>query len=101
MGMPYYKFNDVQLLMKVRLGKICAMAALTAHSAELTSLLKSDQKPHSTGPEVAINIAFIVLTTLSHCLGVKVGQLPRTVWHSKLISLSCTVKSSESLCGSK
>ncbi|RAR11739.1 aat family amino acid transporter [Stemphylium lycopersici] len=54
------------------LGKICAMATLTALSAQLTALLKSDPKPHSTGAEIAINIAFIALTTLSHCLGVKV-----------------------------
>jgi len=49
------------------------MATLTAHSAELTALLKSDPKPHSPGAEAAINIAFIALTTLSHCLGVKVS----------------------------
>lgn len=49
------------------------MATLTAHSAELTALLKNDQKPHSTGAETAVNIAFIALTTLSHCLGVKVS----------------------------
>jgi amino acid transporter len=55
-----------------RLGKICVMATLTAHSAQLTALLKSDPKPHSAGTEVAINVAFIALTTFSHCLGVKV-----------------------------
>jgi len=49
------------------------MATLTASSAELTALLKSDPKPHSAGAEAAINIAFIALTTLSHCLGVKVS----------------------------
>jgi hypothetical protein len=48
------------------------MATLTAHSAELTALLKSDPKPHGPGAEAAINIAFIALTTFSHCLGVKV-----------------------------
>jgi hypothetical protein len=53
------------------------MAALTAHSAELTSLLKSDQQPHKPGAEVAINIAFIALTTFSHCLGVKVRYRSR------------------------
>ncbi|CAO2651531.1 Nn.00g041010.m01.CDS01 [Neocucurbitaria sp. VM-36] len=67
------------------LGKICAMATLTAHAAELTSLLKSDQKPHSTGGEVAINIAFIVLTTLTHCLGVKLyGKIERVIMWFKL-----------------
>ncbi|KAI4637728.1 hypothetical protein J4E83_000545 [Alternaria metachromatica] len=60
------------------LGKICAMATLTASSAELTALLKSDPKPHSAGAEAAINIAFIALTTLSHCLGVKLyGKIER------------------------
>jgi len=49
------------------------MANLTANAAELTTYLKSDQKPHSTGTEAAINIAFIALTTFSHCLGVKVS----------------------------
>jgi len=49
------------------------MATLTAQAAELTALLKHDQKPHTIKAEVAINIAFIVLTTLSHCLGVKVS----------------------------
>ena len=49
------------------------MATLTAHAAQLTSLLKTDQQPHSVGAEVAINLAFIALTTLSHCLGVKVS----------------------------
>ncbi|RMZ66988.1 amino acid transporter [Pyrenophora seminiperda CCB06] len=52
-------------------GKICAMASLTANAAELTAYLKSDQQPHSAGTEAAINIAFIAMTTLSHCLGVK------------------------------
>jgi amino acid transporter len=52
------------------------MATLTAHSAQLTALLKSDAKPHGTGAEIAINIAFIVLTTFSHCLGVKVRYGP-------------------------
>jgi hypothetical protein len=51
------------------------MATLTAHSAELTALLKSKPERHSTGVEVGINIGFIVLTTFSHCLGVKVYSL--------------------------
>ncbi|KAI4690727.1 uncharacterized protein J4E88_002199 [Alternaria novae-zelandiae] len=67
------------------LGKICAMATLTASSAELTALLKSDPKPHSAGAEAAINIAFIALTTLSHCLGVKLyGKIERVVMWFKL-----------------
>lgn len=86
MGMQYYGYTAIPPLTKVRLGKICAMASLTANAAELTSLLKSDQKPHSTGSEVAINIAFIVLTTLSHCLGVKVSQFDQDISHSKLTS---------------
>ena len=51
------------------------MTTLTAHAAQLTSLLKKDQEPHSIGAEVAINLAFISLTTISHCLGVKVSVL--------------------------
>jgi amino acid transporter len=50
------------------------MTTLTALAAQLTVLLKDDQKPHSPGTEAAINIAFIALTTFSHCLGVKVSQ---------------------------
>ena len=49
------------------------MATLTAYSAELTALLKGDRSGHSTEVEVGINIAFIVLTTFTHCLGVKVN----------------------------
>ncbi len=52
------------------------MATLTATAAQLTSLLKTDQKLHKAGTEAAINLAFIALTTLSHCLGVKVSALP-------------------------
>ncbi|KAJ4363567.1 hypothetical protein N0V83_009863 [Neocucurbitaria cava] len=67
------------------LGKIFAMATLTANAAQLTSLLKKDQKPHSTGAEVAINIAFIALTTVSHCLGVKLyGKIERVIMWFKL-----------------
>lgn len=68
------------------------MATLTAHAAELTSLLKNDQKPHTTGAEVAINIGFIALTTLSHCFGVKVSQ---DLLHQKCIltACSCTARS--------
>ncbi|KAL6174168.1 hypothetical protein ACJQWK_00313 [Exserohilum turcicum] len=67
------------------LGKIFAMATLTAHSAELTALLKSNPEPHSTGAETAINIAFIALTTFSHCLGVKFyGKIERVVMWFKL-----------------
>jgi amino acid transporter len=71
-GYEILKHTTHYPLIYFRLGKICVMATLTAHSAELTALLKSDPKPHSTGAEVAINIAFIALTTFSHCLGVKV-----------------------------
>lgn len=60
------------------------MATLTASSAELTALLKSDPKPHSAGAEAAINIAFIALTTLSHCLGVKVSYVIGQ-WHTSLM----------------
>ncbi|EMD63420.1 hypothetical protein GGP41_005918 [Bipolaris sorokiniana] len=76
------------------LGKIFAMATLTAHSAELTALLKSDPKPHSTGAETAINIAFIALTTFSHCLGVKLyGKIERVVMWFKisLLVLVCVM----------
>lgn len=55
------------------LANIFSMATLTAHSAELTALLKDKPGRHSPGVEVGINIAFIVLTTFSHCLGVKVS----------------------------
>lgn len=51
------------------------MATLTAHSAELTALLRTDGKPHKIGEEFAINVGFIALTTFSHCLGVKVSFL--------------------------
>jgi amino acid transporter len=51
------------------------MATLTAQSAELTALLKNDPNPHGPGAEAVISIAFIALTTLSHCLGVKVRNL--------------------------
>jgi len=49
------------------------MATLTGHSAELTALLKDKPEPHPVGVEVAINLALIALTTISHCLGVKVS----------------------------
>lgn len=57
------------------------MATLTAHSAELTALLKHGDNParHSTGTEVGINIAFIALTAFSHCLGVKVSTQIKTL----------------------
>ncbi|KAE8831138.1 hypothetical protein PTNB85_07725 [Pyrenophora teres f. teres] len=70
------------------LGKICAMANLTSNAAELTTYLKKDQKPHSTGTEAAINIAFIALTTFSHCLGVKLyGRIERVVMWFKITLL--------------
>jgi amino acid transporter len=49
------------------------MATLTAQSAELTALLKNNPEPHRVEVEAAINIALIVLTTFSHCLGVIVS----------------------------
>lgn len=82
------------MLTTTRLGKICAMATLTASSAELTALLKSDPKPHSAGAEAAINIAFIALTTLSHCLGVKVSYALGQ-WRPLLIYVSCMARSNE------
>ncbi|KAJ4355768.1 uncharacterized protein N0V89_003788 [Didymosphaeria variabile] len=63
------------------------MACLTAYSAELTSLMKSGHYPerHSPAVEVAITIAFITLTTLTHCFGVKVyGTIERVVAAFKL-----------------
>ncbi|RYO03492.1 hypothetical protein AA0119_g4833 [Alternaria tenuissima] len=54
------------------------MTTLTALSAQLTVLLKDKPTPHSPGTEAAINIAFIALTTFSHCLGVKLyGKIER------------------------
>lgn len=55
------------------LANIMSMATLTAHSAELTALLKDNPEKHPPQVEVGINIAFIALTTFSHCLGVKVN----------------------------
>lgn len=55
-----------------RLANICSMATLTAQSSELTALLKDKPGRHKVETEVAINISFIALTTLSHCFGVKV-----------------------------
>ncbi|CAN9423801.1 unnamed protein product [Alternaria alternata] len=61
------------------------MTTLTALSAQLTVLLKDDPTPHSPGTEAAINIAFIALTTFSHCLGVKLyGRIERAVMWFKL-----------------
>lgn len=59
------------------------MATLTAQSAELTALLKYDlskvePKPHDSGTEAGINVLFIGLTTISHCLGIRVC-LPLTM----------------------
>jgi amino acid transporter len=51
------------------------MATLTAQSAELTALLKNNPEPHRVEVEAAINIALIVLTTFSHCLGVIVSKI--------------------------
>ncbi|KAF2831684.1 hypothetical protein CC86DRAFT_431605, partial [Ophiobolus disseminans] len=70
------------------LGEICVMTSLTASAAELTALLKHDQKPHTIKAEVSINIAFILLTTLSHCLGMKLyGKIERVVMWFKLCLL--------------
>ncbi|CAI6334541.1 unnamed protein product [Periconia digitata] len=67
------------------LANIFSMATLTAYSAEVTALLKDDQKKHPTGVEVGINIAFIALTTLSHCMGVKLyGRIERVIMVFKL-----------------
>lgn len=63
------------------------MACLTAYSAEMTALLKAKANPerHSPGVEVGITIALIALTTLTHCLGVKLyGTLERIVAVFKL-----------------
>ncbi|KAF1833515.1 hypothetical protein BDW02DRAFT_569955 [Decorospora gaudefroyi] len=76
------------------IAKICTMATLTALSSELTVLLKNDPKPHSIGEETAINIAFIALTTLSHCLGVKLyGKIERIIMWFKvsLLVLVCVM----------
>lgn len=62
------------------------MACLTAYSAELTSLMKSGPPGrHPPEVEVGITIAFIALTSLTHCLGVKLyGTLERVVAVFKL-----------------
>ncbi|KAF1847508.1 uncharacterized protein K460DRAFT_392847 [Cucurbitaria berberidis CBS 394.84] len=77
------------------LGKICAMATLTAHAAKLTSLLTKNEKAlHPIGAEVAINFAFIVLTTLTHCLGVRLyGKIERVIMWFKigLLALVCVL----------
>lgn len=71
------------------------MATLTAYSAELTVLLRTDGKMHSTVEEAAINVAFIVLTTLSHCLGVKVRHPAWIVRMMLTQNVSFMAKSSE------
>lgn len=50
------------------------MAILNAQSAELTALLKDEPGPHSIGAEIGINVFFISLTAISHCVGVKVSR---------------------------
>ena len=55
------------------LANICSMATLTALSAELTAELKPKEAKYPVGVEAAINVSFIVLTTLSHCIGVRVS----------------------------
>jgi amino acid transporter len=63
------------------------MACLTAYSAELTALMKPGSNPdrHPPGVEVGITVAFIALTTLTHCLGVKLyGTIERVVAAFKL-----------------
>ncbi|KAF1961896.1 hypothetical protein CC80DRAFT_463405 [Byssothecium circinans] len=67
------------------LANIFSMATLTAHSAELTALLKDNPTRHPTGVEVGINIAFIILTTFTHCLGVRLyGKIERVIMVFKL-----------------
>ncbi|KAF2634637.1 hypothetical protein P280DRAFT_413354 [Massarina eburnea CBS 473.64] len=67
------------------LANIFSMATLTAHSAELTALLKDNPTRHPTGVEVGINIGLIGLTTFSHCLGVKLyGKVERVIMVFKL-----------------
>ncbi|KAH7374374.1 amino acid permease-domain-containing protein [Pyrenochaeta sp. MPI-SDFR-AT-0127] len=83
---PAYGFTIGSLY---AVGELCCMATLTASSAELTVHLRTDGKPHTIGQEAAINIAFIVLTTLSHCLGVKLyGKIERVVMCFKLCLLA-------------
>lgn len=53
------------------LANIFSMAALTAYSAKMTALLKDNPEVHPRRVEVGIQIAFLVLTTLSHCFGVR------------------------------
>lgn len=61
------------------------MATLTAQSAELTAMLKDVPKRHDIGTEVGINVFFIALTTITHCLGVKIyGKIERIVMWFKL-----------------
>ncbi|KAF2112752.1 amino acid permease-domain-containing protein [Lophiotrema nucula] len=70
------------------LANICSMATLTAQSAELTAQLKQDPKPHPIEVEAAINVALIVLTTFSHCLGVILyGKIERIIMWFKLCLL--------------
>ncbi|KAF1995487.1 hypothetical protein P154DRAFT_580794 [Amniculicola lignicola CBS 123094] len=67
------------------LANICSMATLTAQSAELTALLKDEPQRHKIGIEVVINLSLIVLTTFSHCLGVKLyGKIERVIMWFKL-----------------
>jgi amino acid transporter len=50
------------------------MAILNAQSAELAALLKDNPKRHNVETEIGINVLFIALTTISHCVGVKVWR---------------------------
>ncbi|KAF1935599.1 hypothetical protein EJ02DRAFT_484259 [Clathrospora elynae] len=62
------------------INKICAMATLTALAAQLTVPSKA-----SRGTEAGVNVAFIALTTFSHCLGVKLyGKIERAAMCFKL-----------------
>ncbi|KAF1964189.1 amino acid transporter [Bimuria novae-zelandiae CBS 107.79] len=69
------------------LGNILSMACLTAYSAEMTALLKPGSNPERHPPkvEVGITVAFVALTTLTHCLGVRLyGAFERIVAAFKL-----------------
>lgn len=68
------------------------MATLTAQSSELTAMLKSHPQRHNIGTEAGINVFFVALTTITHCLGVKIyGKIERVAMWFKLslLALCC------------
>ena len=62
------------------------MAILNAQSTELTALLKDKPQRHNIGTEIGINVFFIALTTITHCLGVKVAYLAANPENAALLT---------------